>query len=966
MGVMGVRSAVMVGREAELGALLDAVGRADSGEAQVALVRGEAGIGKTRLVRELASSVPGGAVVCFGHAVAMSGVELSYGVAGDLLRSLVREVGLAAVVDAVGPRTSFLAPLVPQLVEVDDLPLDRLAVHAVTQDLLVALSAEHPLVLIVEDMHWADESSLDLLVFWARTLIRARVLIVVTARDTEGEVDAARLRRIGEIRRLPNAVDVSVPRLSDEQVVDQLRELDVDVQDELMVDIQRLSSGNPLYVEELVASAVGDPTAFLRLDLTGRLGVLAPAALELVELAALEARPFQVASLAAVAQEPSQVVAAALDDAVCHGLLEVVHGGRFRFHHELLRRAAADSLSVSAREHGHRQWAEHWSESGRGLADLIAAASHWYLAGARREAFDAYVAAAEQSTQIAPSSEADQLWRTSLAILHEDPSMVTEEEHVFVLGGAAVIGVDWSEYKRLVESEAAASPRPGGPVDHYVTAARLAMETSVSRDPTVPADQLRRLLDGVAVQTSSVLTFLTLTDLIRVLARWGFPKEAQRALDLAESMVPSLPVWATAGLDALTFARIMVLRGRENAAGRLEIVTHALEASRTRDRATQAFAHDQVGVFSMFNGDLEGGLEQANACMTLVPRDAAELIWRGGALLASWSLRLMGRLQEAVELARQGCQPSGDGLGDLLLAVLARGDEVSTEQPFGEVPVDLDMTDPGSAHPRRGQALALSEAVGLAASAPDRAVERLTAVLGATREPTVHGDILATAATVALRAGVGPGPLVELLRAVGERDLWAGPLDDAWKLHLDAYLDRLADHDTCEEWSEVAACWDRLKVPYHGAEARLRGAELLLDAAERAQAESMLREALEKAERIGAHGLVQEIRGLAQRGRIPLSNADAAAIDVRGGLTGREFEVLQLLVTGLTNDQIAGELYLSPKTVSVHVSHILAKLAATNRTQVAAIARRQGLVRTRVGRTSPRQQRAPAGLTPPP
>ena len=227
----------------------------------MAVVGGEAGIGKTRLVRELVERVPEGVVVAFGHAVPLTGGPLPYGVAADLLRSLVRAVHVKVVDEALGPRAVVLAPLVPRLGDGADAVLDRSAVYAATQDLLAELSADQTLLLVLEDLHWADESSLDLVTFWARTLVRGRLLLVATSRD-QG-VDEKVLARVGELRRLPNATVLDLSPLPAEGVEAQVRSLDETAEADLVAEILRLSDGNPLFVEELVAGGVGRPLRHL-------------------------------------------------------------------------------------------------------------------------------------------------------------------------------------------------------------------------------------------------------------------------------------------------------------------------------------------------------------------------------------------------------------------------------------------------------------------------------------------------------------------------------------------------------------------------------------------------------------------------------------------------------------------------------------------------------------------------------
>ena len=103
-------------------------------------------------------------------------------------------------------------------------------------------------MLVIEDAHWADESSLDLIAFWARTLLRGRLLLIVTGRDVG--VDDNYLERVAELGRIPGATVIHLSPLDIEDVDAQARALDESVTDELMDDVRRLSEGNPLYVEE--------------------------------------------------------------------------------------------------------------------------------------------------------------------------------------------------------------------------------------------------------------------------------------------------------------------------------------------------------------------------------------------------------------------------------------------------------------------------------------------------------------------------------------------------------------------------------------------------------------------------------------------------------------------------------------------------------------------------------------------
>jgi len=147
-------------------------------------------------------------------------------------------------------------------------------------------------------------------------------------------------------------------------------------------------------------------------------------------------------------------------------------------------------------------------------------------------------------------------------------------------------------------------------------------------------------------------------------------------------------------------------------------------------------------------------------------------------------------------------------------------------------------------------------------------------------------------------------------------------------------------------WPEVVAAWDAVGAPVLAGYARVRAAEAALGGGERTAAEAWLREAADQARALGAGPLLAEIQKLARGAGAALEEApDQDVSDARRlGLTEREIEVLRLLVVGRSNREIATLLYISPKTASVHVSHILAKLGVANRVEATAAAYRLGLV----------------------
>jgi predicted ATPase len=258
-GEMGgrVQSPTLVGRVEELRALEAARRRAADGEPVVVLVGGEAGVGKTRLVAELTSRcLADGTRVLHGGCMPVGDGALPYAPIVEALRALLADLGADAVRGLVGPSWPELARLLPALGEPDRIgPSDQAQsrLFELLLGLLGRLSQQGPLVLVVEDLHWADRSTRDLLAFLVRNLRRERVLVVVTYRNDEpGQ------QRLGpylaELDRGGPAQRLELPRLDRAQTGAQLVGiLEAAPAAELVDTVFARSEGNPFFTEELLA-----------------------------------------------------------------------------------------------------------------------------------------------------------------------------------------------------------------------------------------------------------------------------------------------------------------------------------------------------------------------------------------------------------------------------------------------------------------------------------------------------------------------------------------------------------------------------------------------------------------------------------------------------------------------------------------------------------------------------------------
>jgi DNA-binding NarL/FixJ family response regulator len=240
----------------------------------------------------------------------------------------------------------------------------------------------------------------------------------------------------------------------------------------------------------------------------------------------------------------------------------------------------------------------------------------------------------------------------------------------------------------------------------------------------------------------------------------------------------------------------------------------------------------------------------------------------------------------------------------------------------------------------------LIEAATLADAQPERARECLRSFL---EDPDnaihVHTpDFLVVAARLSCLGRSAEPDYVELVSAAAQALFFDDPIDAAYARQIEAYLAKSAGHDSAEAWAEATATWEGLPSRWYAAQARLALAECLVRDGDRDGAADALAPALAFVEELRARPLADEIRSFAARARLRIPGTEAPERTATGGLTARELEVLQLLVQGMTNDQIGSALFMSPRTASVHVSRILAKLHAANRTEVAAIAHRSGLL----------------------
>jgi DNA-binding CsgD family transcriptional regulator len=993
-GEMGgrVASPTFVGRVEELQLLEAARRRAADGEPAVVLLGGEAGIGKTRLVAELTSRCTAdGMRVLVGGCVPVGDGALPYAPILEALRTLVTDVGVAAVRRLVGPSWPELARLLPALGESGDSGQPSQAAQSrlfeLVLGLLGRLSDQAPLVLAIEDLHWADQSTRDLLAFLVRNLRRERVLLVVTYRNDEpGQ------QRLGpylaELDRNSQVGRTQLVRLDRAQTAAQLTGiLGATPAADLVDGVFARSEGNPFFTEELfnsVRAGSSELPATLRDLLRGRVQALPEPARQVLAAVAVAGRRVPHRLLAMVAGLDDGQFDGALREVVASQLLVIRPGeDGYDVRHALLREVVQADLLPGERVRLHGEYAEALAERPElaGALPAVAAAelaAHWDGAGEPTKALPARVAAGLAAEHARAFAEADRHYQRALELWERvtDPDRLAGLDQVELLVRAA---------------EAAAQT---GTTDHAIGLLEQALgHLDPTIDPVRAATLLRRLgghrhtaLDHpaalaayaeaerlLAAATPSAEQAAVLADYAHELEAIGRPRKAIPLLE--EAIGVARLVGARAG-EAFALTTLACCLDSPDEVERS--ITLHLEARRLAEELGDA--EILIDTYANLGETLELAGRGQDALV-----DAREGYQRArqlglehaiGSYVASqlaWQLLAAGRWAECERLTAEVLAIDSWDAYDLHavlgLLLARRGDFAAAHEQLDQARRTTPAADRDPAWAHRAE-MALWEGNDQTASAaiaegfrwrtkmePSRALSRFTSPLSAlalrlAADQAEHAAARRATDELAQIQGRAASITAELDRLIGmEVPMARHPGVRCNLLLAQAERSRLEGASDPERWRQAADAWERLQRPFEAAYALFRQAEALLaSGAAREQAEAALHPAHHTAVTLGAEPLQREIERLAQRGRLRLqepvdgaTTPEASSPAASLGLTQREAEVLALIAEGRTNRQIGQELFITPKTASIHVSRILAKLGVAGRGEAAAIAHRLGL-----------------------
>lgn len=921
------------GRVGERRVLLDAYQRAASGRSQVLLISGEAGIGKTRLVEELAGHLGG------------EETELSW-----------REGGCAPLAGsalAYGPFLAALHDRADWLLQADSISDNDMLVarHRLFERVLAQvteLATGSPLVLVLEDLHWADESSWQLLGFLAVRLREAPVLVIGTIRDEDQTAEARRW--LAELGRRPSVTRLRLTGLADAEIAELVTGIiPADTSAEQIAAIVRAADGNPLYAEELADTGeLGPPPSISALTLA-KAASLSPEARAVADQLCVADGQVSHEILAAALDSPEDDLIAAARRAVSSGLL-VAAGDGYAFRHALIQQVLYADLLPGERRRLHRRLAEALSGHGYDPASL---AQHWHLAGCQDRAAVAALSSARLAVAARAYPEADRCYLLALDLARWLPEPIGE----------------------VLEEAARAASWAGHP-----DRAASWIQDALARPNGDQAGLLERLgryhweAGDIQAATQATAQAVALLD--------DAPPSAMQARVLA----------------ALATRRVL--------AGDLDTAPLAQRAVAVAQQvgavAEEAHGLATLGIILARSGDMEAGLAALDTSLTLASRAGSIEDVVRAASNRMYLLCTAGRFTEALAVARDGQRaarslgaPPGmtsvlDNNTAAVLTATGRWDEA------GQLLTELIPTSSASVT-RYLRLLALEMAVGrgdrenvaelvaaLEKSPDDRRI--IGAVHGCLAEQALYdGDLAAAVGEVVTGlSGLAGAELAEeeaRLVAIGARiaaDLASLPAkacsrDPRWAAQMSTFGSRAAAlagrHDQPEvaayctlaaaeharsagaddrgTWRRVAQAWQAAGQPYREAYARLREAEVAARLGRRDQAARALAACDAIARSLGAAPLARLASELAQRARISVQPAPAqqrtsATAEATYDLTAREAQVLALLTKGDSNRQIARTLFISERTVAVHVSRILDKLGVRNRTEAATAGARLG------------------------
>lgn len=985
----------MIGRESDLEALRDELRAVEGGAVEqggalrAVVIGGEAGIGKSRLLAEFLAEAEGSATVLLGRCVDLGNDGAPYAPFASILRRLIELRGLDSVLAAAGHGAGVLPVLLPELADDSAVPARTGAerLYELVTVLLETLSVERPLVLAVEDIHWADSATLELLRFIVRMAERGRILVLLSYRSDEVGRGHPLRSYLAELERTRRVTRWEISRLGRDQVEALIARLLGCRPDAATVDrVYQMSEGVPFFVEELTGIdglATGeDLPETLRELLLARFEKLSEPTQQLLRLASAGGVCVDHELLSAVFDGTADELDAAAREAVVANVL-AADTTEYTFRHALVREAIHADLLPGERSRYHRRFAEALEAGPQRSATQLS--THWLAAHDLRRAFIASLEAMEEARRSYAYATAAALGDRALELWDSVP----DAQEL----GTRVLGVT-SRTELL--SRTASALRNAGDNERALAMVSAALESA--RD--LPPAQHARLLRDKAQYLMN-------------LNRPGVIELFQRALEV-------VPAGVLPAADGLRPQLLTELAARYMLAARFDeavaLTSQAVEEAGADAKALLSIAHNIRGSSLVAAGSIDRGLAELDEAGRLAEHDPGAALRY--AVNASDAMNTLGRYDEAVRLAERGVREARARGVERTSGVILSSNTVEPLLALGELDRAEAMLDPAlaldpppsfRAHLQRMKLwitlwrgdldtadallrrwhgglrtlgeLEVQSELGVARLAAELAIARGDHLAAWEATAPVRSDthrrlpasdlpVLAAAARAladgAFRAardgaassgsdgpeGVGGLDIVEEVARIdgvlAAIEMW--PTAVAWGPVIRAELatalaageagDGSDGASGAERFAAARAAWrvaidatsSSLAPAHLHPYALVRAARVARAAGDSGAVEQLAAAARVESERSG-FGLLTQAATVLASSRSVRAGHGSVAVGPGAPLTEREEQVLALIEQGLSNKQIGEALFISAKTASVHVSSILRKVGASSRTE---------------------------------
>ena len=993
MAIMArVSSPTFVARDAELSTVAAAVVKPSGDESVLTLIVGEAGIGKSRLVAEVGRRVEAaGGLFIVGGGVPLGVGTVPFTPIREAMRDLAAQLAPSELDAVLGDARDELATFVPALERVPR-PGRLEPMHENLLAFLGRVAERHPTVVVLEDLHWADRSTLSLLAFLIRNVTTPRLRLIGTFRTDEVDRRHPLHTFLAEARRSGSTTTIRLKRFDRAQTGELVNAiLGADADAAVIDDVFRRSGGNPFFAEELVsdeAAGVDLPDS-LRDLLLAHIGALSDGAQHVLRAIAAAGRSVSSARLANVTDLPERRMIDLLREAIDRHVIVVERGDRgedrYAFRHELVREAVEGELLPGERERLHAAFATSLEARSVEPSDLEAAAElavHWAAAGKASRAFTASIRAGQLAERVHAYAEAKAHFTRAADLWGQLPDDVTAgEDRVELLARAAAGAAamqDGEDAIMLIQRAIAATA--GDPIRSGVLNERLGRYALLAANTVVADDAYRTAVRLVPADPPSLERARVVAGLAQYLEGGDNGQAAElasEAIDIARGVgAPEIEAHAL-----LTRARCRLAFGAIDLA--------EADARRAHELASGLGDSVELPRSLRYLAEIQTFTQRHEAATLTLARafDEADRLGmarsEGIAALSSLATEYLavGRWSDAdavlLRMERIGVSGYHANLYYLVQAIIAtgRGDFASAER-------HISAAERLAAHDVEGEfrmafAAARVELV-LAAGRPAEALRIVDGAIGPLTDRDrwpgethrMHAQAVRAATDLAVdarrrrREGEFRSAIADATRHLAELDAeterlpadhWASSNAFAWHALSTAEIATAVGRDEIERWTEAVTATSAHHgllggaiTPIEEAYARYRAGTAYLAARgrdARASARDHLARSLEIARDLDARPLESSVLRAATHANLRLT--PTAAPSSRGDetrLTRREREVLGLLAEGRSNRDIATSLFIAEKTASTHVSNILAKLGAKRRSEAVAIARDRDLL----------------------